>query len=341
MTQTIDLRSDTVTLPTARMREAMAHAEVGDDVYGDDPTVNALQEKLAELTGTEVALLFPSGTQANLCALLSHCQRGEEYVCGQTFHNYKYEAGGGAVLGGIQPQPLEIESDGSLDLERVARAIKSDDCHFAKTRLLCLENTIGGRVLGLDYMERATAFARSKGLSVHLDGARLFNALHELGVSADRAVPLFDTVSVCLSKGLAAPAGSLLCGKTEWIERARRWRKMAGGGMRQAGIIAAAGIVALEDVLPKIGEDHRKASLFATLLGEKSGMEVENHTNMVFVDLDEASVGNVRRILLQNSVKATVGVRTRFVFHKDIAWESIEKVAGLVAAGIAENGVSS
>ena len=237
---TVDLRSDTVTRPTAAMRAAMAAADVGDDVYGDDPTVNRLEARMAERFGFERALFFASGTQSNLAALMAHCGRGDEYLVGQEAHTYKYEQGGAAVLGSIQPQPLENEPDGTIALERIARAIKPDDSHFARTRLLALENTMGGRVLPVDYLRGATEFAHSRGLRTHLDGARLFNAIVKLEIDEPAAAAGFDSVSVCLSKGLGAPAGSVLLGSSDFIAAARRWRKALGGGMRQAGILAAA-----------------------------------------------------------------------------------------------------
>src|SRR5271167_5031208 len=235
---TIDLRSDTVTRPTPGMRAAMAAAEVGDDVYGDDPTVNRLQAIAAERFGFESALFFPTGTQSNLAALMAHCGRGDEYLVGQEAHTYKYEQGGAAVLGSIQPQPLENEAHGGIALQRIAAAIKPDDYHFARTRLLALENTIGGRVLPLDYQQEVTEFAHSRGLATHLDGARVFNAIVKLGVDERTATAGFDSVSVCLSKGLGAPAGSVLMGTRALIADARRWRKALGGGMRQAGVLA-------------------------------------------------------------------------------------------------------
>lgn len=281
----IDLRSDTVTRPTARMRTAMAAAEVGDDVYGEDPTVNRLQELAAERLGTEAALFAASGTQTNLMALLCHCARGDEYIVGQQAHTYRYEAGGAAVLGSIQPQPLDFEADGTLGLGAVAAAIKPDDMHFARTRLLCLENTQAGKVLPLDYLKQAASLARRHGLAMHLDGARLFNAAVKLGVPAAEIAGNFDSISVCLSKGLGAPVGSLLCGPTEMIDRARRWRKMLGGGMRQAGILAAAGIIALDEQVNRLAEDHANARRLAEGLADLEELAVDPgsvQTNMVF-----------------------------------------------------------
>ncbi|MFU8769867.1 MAG: low-specificity L-threonine aldolase, partial [Desulfotignum sp.] len=259
----IDLRSDTVTRPGREMLAAMMAAPVGDDVYGEDPTVNLLEQTAARITGKAAALFCASGTQTNLVALLSHCERGDEYIVGQTAHTYRYEAGGGAVLGSIQPQPLDFEPDGTLDLARVARFIKPDDFHFAKTRLLCLENTQGGKVLPLEYLKDARALADRHGLGFHLDGARVFNAAVKLGVDVKEITTLFDSVSCCLSKGLGAPVGSVLCGSDAFIARARRWRKMVGGGMRQAGILAAAGLYALSRNIDRLAEDHAHAARLA------------------------------------------------------------------------------
>lgn len=224
----IDLRSDTVTRPTEKMRQAMAGAPVGDDVYKEDPTVNMIEEKMAGITGKEAALFCASGTQSNLLALMNHCQRGDEYIVGQTAHTYKYEAGGAAVLGSIQPQPLDLEPDGTLDLGKVEKAIKPDDFHFARTRLLCLENTQGGKVLPMDYLKKAAIFAQDHTLGLHLDGARVFNAAVKLKIDVKEITKLFDTVSCCLSKGLGAPVGSVLCGPASFIREAARWRKMLG-----------------------------------------------------------------------------------------------------------------
>ena len=253
----IDLRSDTVTQPTSGMREAMLEAVTGDDVYGEDPTVRQLEQRLAAQLGLQAGLFVPSGTMSNLLALMSHCERGDEYIAGQLAHVYKYEAGGAAVLGSIQPQPVEMEPDGSLDLARVAAAIKPDDFHFARTRLLTLENTMNGKVLPLAYLAEARAFTQERGLALHLDGARLFNAVVKLGCTAEDIGRHFDSVSVCLSKGLGAPVGSVLCGEEAFIAKARRLRKMVGGGMRQAGVLAAAGLYALDHQVQRLTEDHQ------------------------------------------------------------------------------------
>lgn len=285
----VDLRSDTVTRPTPGMREAMARAEVGDDVFGDDPTVNLLQERVAALLGKEAALFMPSGTQSNLAAVMSHCGRGDEMIVGQMAHTYRWEAGGAAVLASVQPQPIEHQPDGTLALADIGAAIKPDDPHFARTRLLCLENTLGGRVLPMGYMAEATALARRHGLATHLDGARLFNAAVALKVPAANIARHFDSISVCFSKGLGAPVGSALCGSREVIERARRVRKMLGGGMRQVGVLAAAALYALEHHVERLAEDHAMARRLADGLLGIPGLVVEPpETNMVFVDVDQA-----------------------------------------------------
>jgi threonine aldolase len=326
VTLLIDLRSDTVTRPTAAMRAAMAAAEVGDDVYGDDPTVNRLQSALAERLGFASALFFPTGTQSNLAALMSHCDRGDEYLVGQDAHTYRYEQGGAAVLGSIQPQPLENEKDGSISLERIARAIKPADIHFAPTRLLALENTMGGRVLAPAYLRAATDLAHARGLRTHLDGARLYNAIVKLGIAESAAVAGFDSVSVCLSKGLGAPAGSVLAGSHELIDTARRWRKALGGGMRQAGVLAAAGLYALEHHVSRLAEDHENAEYLAGGL-RGLGLAVEPpQTNIVFVDIPEEHVGALRTHLAERGILASIAPLTRLVTHLDTPRAKIESV---------------
>lgn len=324
----IDLRSDTVTRPTPAMRDAMAAAEVGDDVWGDDPTVNRLQAITAERFGHEAALFLPSGTQSNLTALLTHCQRGDEYIAGQQAHTYKYEGGGGAVFGGIQPQPLDSEPDGTLDLDKVARAIKPVDPHFARTRLLCLENTQGGKVLPLEYMQRARVFTEERGLRLHLDGARVFNAAVALGRPVDDITRLFDSVSVCLSKGLGAPVGSVLTGSREFIREAHRWRKVLGGGMRQAGIIAAAGIFALEHHVERLQEDHDNARRLAQGLGGIEGIEVDAgavQTNMAFAYFPGADGEWVAGQLKNRGVLVDAGNPLRLVTHLDVTRKQIDR----------------
>ncbi|MDB5806397.1 MAG: Low-specificity L-threonine aldolase, partial [Betaproteobacteria bacterium] len=286
MEDLIDLRSDTVTRPTAAMRRAMADAEVGDDVYGEDPTVNRLQARLAEMLGFETGLFLPTGTQSNLAALMAHCRRGDEYIVGQEAHTYRYEGGGAAVLGSIQPQPIAHQPDGTLALRDIAEAIKPIDSHYSRTRLLALENTFGGRILPVAYMKDATALARSKGLNTHLDGARVFNAVVGLGMNVAEFVAPFDTVSVCLSKGLGAPIGSVLVGQRDLIARARHLRKMLGGGMRQAGIVAAGGLYALENNVARLADDVTIARTLAAGLSRFEGLSVvEPDTNILFVEV--------------------------------------------------------
>jgi threonine aldolase len=320
----IDLRSDTVTQPSPGMRTAMAGAPVGDDVYGDDPTVNRLQDVAAERFGFETSLFFPSGTQSNLAALMAHCGRGDEYIVGQDAHTYKYEQGGAAVLGSIQPQPLEHEPHGGIAIERIAAAIKPDDLHFARTRLLALENTMGGRVLPISYLHDVTNFAHARGLRTHLDGARVFNAIVKLDVDPRTAVAGFDSVSVCLSKGLGAPAGSVLLGSHEVIGAARRWRKALGGGMRQVGILAAAGLYALEHNVERLAEDHANAAFFAEGL-RALGLQVEPpQTNILYVDIPVRHVGALTEHLLGRGIRASITPRTRLVTHLDVPRAKIE-----------------
>lgn len=327
--KSIDLRSDTVTRPGAGMRKAMAQAELGDDVYGDDPTVNRLQALAAETLGFETALFVPSGTQSNLVALLSHCERGDEYIVGQLAHTYKFEAGGAAVLGSIQPQPLDLAADGSLDLDKAAGAIKPDDAHFARTRLLCLENTQAGRALPMDYLAEARAFVDTHGLALHLDGARIFNAAVKHGVEVTGISRHFDTVSFCLSKGLGCPVGSVLCGSRELLSRGYRWRKMLGGAMRQAGVIAAAGIYALENNVQRLREDHDNAERLARGLGDIDELQVSYEpaqTNMVFVDVAEAAVGPLQDWLRERGIIVTARSHMRLVTHLDVARADIDRV---------------
>ncbi|MGI9311307.1 MAG: low-specificity L-threonine aldolase [bacterium] len=337
MTAVIDLRSDTVTAPCDSMRAAMARAAVGDDVYGEDPTVLRLERKLAEMTDFDDGLFFPSGTQSNLAALLSHCQRGDEYIVAQGAHTYRYEAGGAAVLGSIQPQPLECGDDGLLDLATVEAAIKDDDFHFAKTRLLALENTFGGRVVPLDYIERAAALARAHGLALHLDGARAFNAAVESGVEVARIARHFDSVSICLSKGLGAPVGSVLCAGRELIARARRWRKMLGGGMRQAGVLAAAGIHALDRNIDRLRDDHRRARDLAQRLLRIDGIEVVGgraRTNMVFIAQHSGDYDALRRHAKRHGLllaARTAQNTARLVTHMHIGDDQVATSARIIA----------
>ena len=322
----IDLRSDTVTRPTAAMWDAMRVAELGDDVFGDHPTVNALQARIAAELGFEAALFMPTGTQSNLCALMSHCQRGDEYIVGQMAHTYRWEGGGAAVLGSIQPQPLPNQPDGSLALADIEAAIKPDDAHYARTRLLTLENTWGGQVVPLPYIEAATALARSRGLATHLDGARLFNAAVASGLPAREIARHFDSVSVCFSKGLGTPAGSALCGSRALIASAHRWRKMAGGGMRQSGVLAAAALHALDHHVQRLAVDHANARRLADGLRGLPGVSVTApQTNIVFVELvPEKAAGAVER-LRQRGVLATGLYRLRLVTHLDVSAGEIDR----------------
>ena len=321
----IDLRSDTVTQPSAAMRAAMAQAAVGDDVFGDDPTVNRLQEAMAGRFGMEAGLFFPSGTQSNCAALMAHCERGEEVIVGQEAHTYRYEAGGMAVLGSIQPQPLQNKPDGTLDLAEVEAAIKPDDSHFAITKLLALENTIGGKVLARAYMADAIALAQRRKLATHLDGARIFNAAVKLGMPVDKLCEGFDTVSVCLSKGLGTPAGTVLVGRRELVERAKRVRKLLGGTMRQVGILAAAGIYALEHNVDRLAEDHENAAVLAKGLAAL-GLKVDPvQTNMVFVTVPRESAAALKRHLDASGVATLGGSRMRLVTHLDVDRAQVER----------------
>lgn len=322
----VDLRSDTVTRPTTAMRAAMAAAEVGDDVFGDDPTVSALQDRVAELLGFEAALFMPSGTQSNLCALLAHCGRGDEYLVGQNAHTYRYEGGGAAVLGGIQPQPLTNQPDGTLRLPDIAAAIKPDDAHFARSRLLCLENTWNGKVLPAGYVLEATSLARARGLATHLDGARLFNAAVASGRPVRELCEGFDSVSVCFSKGLGAPVGSMLCGSRALIKQAHRERKRLGGGMRQVGLLAAAADHALTHHVERLADDHRLAQRLADGLAGLPGLTViAPQTNIVFVELADEGGPALLAHLKAQGVLATGMTGLRFVTHLDVDAEGIDQ----------------
>jgi len=329
-----DFRSDTVTRPSAAMRAAIAAAEVGDDVLGDDPTVRHLEETSAHRLGKEAALFLPSGTQSNLLALMAHCERGDEYIVGQQAHCYRWEAGGAAVLGSIQPQPLNHQADGTLLLADIEEAIKPDDPHFAKTRLLALENTTGGKVLPEGYVEAATALARRHGLACHLDGARVFNAAAASGLSVDALARPFDSVSVCLSKGLGAPIGSVLVGATPFVARARRLRKMLGGGMRQAGMMAAAGLYALEHNTDRLVEDHDRAQQLARGLSVFAGLTVSMpDTNMVFVQVARDLAPAFAEHLVRHGIGVTSAygaTRQRWVTHLDISDEAVETALAVV-----------
>ncbi|MES2858613.1 MAG: low-specificity L-threonine aldolase [Pseudomonadota bacterium] len=326
----IDLRSDTVTQPTAAMRAAMLEAPVGDDVYGEDPTVNALQARLAAELGFDAGLFVPTGTQSNLLALLAHCERGDEYVVGMEAHAYKYEGGGAAVLGSIQPQPIVQAEDGSLPLERVRAAIKPIDPHFARTRLVALENTWHGQPLPLDYLRDAHDLAREHGLGMHLDGARFFNAVVASAVPAREIARYFDTVSVCLSKGLGAPVGSVLVGSHALIDKARRWRKVCGGGWRQAGIVAAAGLHALDHHVARLAEDHARAERLAQRLRAIGGIELlGQHTNMVFINVPADRLRALDAHLREAGIRISIGYlpTVRLVTHLDVDDDGIERTA--------------
>lgn len=327
----IDLRSDTVTRPSDAMRLAMSRAEVGDDVYGDDLSVNLLEQEAAELTGKEAALFLPTGTQANLVALLTHCQRGEEYIVGQKAHNYLFEAGGAAVLGSIQPQPIDAAADGTLPLDVVASVIKPDDVHFARTKLLCIENTHNGKVLPLDYLQQAWVFTREKGLALHVDGARIMNATVALNVPLSTLTQYCDTLTICLSKGLGAPIGSLLCGSAEYIKQARRWRKMVGGGMRQAGILAEAARYALLNNVERLREDHDNAQWLANALSA-IGVEVlapGAQTNMLFLKVPAHEAAQLGGWMKERGVLMSAGPVTRIVTHLDVSRSDLEKLVSL------------
>ena len=359
---TVDLRSDTVTQPTAAMRVAMAAAPLGDDVFGTDPSINALQEKIAAMLGFEAALFLPTGTQSNLCAILSHCGRGDEYIVGQQAHCYRWEGGGAAVFGSVQPQPLDHAPDGSLPLAQIEAAIKPDDAHFARTKMLALENTLGGKLLPFWYVEAATGLAKARGLQRHLDGARLFNAAtaqaalvrgadevsgggsdlgsrtapsaNDVVAEARRIAQCFDSVSVCFSKGLGAPIGSALCGSREFIARAHRIRKMAGGGMRQAGLLAAAASHALDHHVARLADDHALARRLASGLAGIDGLQVEApQTNIVFVDLTgaaQAASADLLAHLSAQGILATGLYRLRFVTHLDVDAAGVDRAVAAV-----------
>ena len=332
----VDLRSDTVTHPTEAMRAAMAKAEVGDDVMGEDPTINALQKAAAERMGKEAGLFVPSGTMGNLVAVLTHCGRGDEIILGNLSHTFIFEGGGVAALGGIMPHTLPNLADGRIDLDAMQDAIRPDDVHQPITRLIVLENThnrCGGTILKLEYMRQVGELARKAGLKLHVDGARIFNAAVALGLPAKILVEQADSVTFCLSKALCAPVGSVLCGTAEFIHSARRIRKQLGGGMRQAGILAAAGLVALDEMVERLGEDHRRARTLATGLAGIPGLSLDNSvpdTNMVFVSLKDnvpLYSSQVAARLTEKGVKVgTVGPRRfRMVTHYWIDDEGIEQ----------------
>ena len=339
----IDLRSDTVTKPTPEMREAMAKAEVGDDVYGDDPTVNRLQEMAAEMTGHEAGLFVASGTMGNLSAVLAHCGRGDEVILGKEAHTFRYEAGGISVLGGVHSCQLPNQPDGTIALEDIEGAIRYNDPHQPITRLVTIENTqnrCGGKCLSVEYTRQVAELAHGRGLKVHLDGARVFNAAAGLGVPVKELTAPVDSVTFCLSKGLSAPVGSVLCGSQDFIEKAHRARKLLGGGMRQAGVLAAAGIVALEKVVPRLGEDHVRARTLAEGLSKNRGLILDAGTpatNMIFMNLSdkvEMSADEVAEKMKEHGVLAGVAGSRRFrlVTHYWIDDEAVEKTVSAFAA---------
>lgn len=331
----IDLRSDTVTQPTEGMRKAMAAAVVGDDVFQDDPTVQKLEAEIAKMSGKADAIFVPSGTMSNLMAILSHCQRGDEYIVGQGYHTYLYEAGGAAVLGGVVPQPIAVEKEGHLDLAKVAEVIKPDDPHFARTKLLCLENTHNGKVISLEQMERSFSFAKKHGLLVHLDGARAFNAITELGCELSDLAQYADSISICLSKGLGAPVGSLLCGDKDLIKAARRWRKMLGGGMRQSGVLASAGLYALERHVQRLAVDHANAKVLAKRLESIEQLSVnvaQVQTNMLFVKTSMDIAVRLADYLKSFDITIIPAETMRWVMHLDISSSDVKFVAEKIDA---------
>ncbi|WP_213995184.1 low-specificity L-threonine aldolase [Arsukibacterium sp.] len=350
-----DFRSDTVTQPCAAMRQAMHDAKLGDDVFNDDPTTLELQRYAAELLGFDAALFAPSGTQTNLIAMMSHCQRGDEAIVGQQWHTYKWEGGGMAVLGSIQPQPLELQTDGTLALDDIAGAIKPDDPHFARTRLIVIENTVGGKVLPLAYMRDVAALAKDKGLKCHIDGARLMNAAvalageHQLSPQqmARQLCQGYDSVSLCLSKGLGCPVGSLLLGSADFITRAKRARKMLGGGMRQTGVLTAAGLYALKHNIERLADDHANACYLAAGLTElasrlpvlQSLTVIAPQTNIVFTDITPALAERLLPYLAQHGIHVTASryqaqqgalMRLRWVCHLDISRVQVEQTLAVI-----------
>ena len=331
----IDLRSDTVTRPTPAMRDAMLRAEVGDDVYGEDPTVNALQERVALELGFEAGLFVPSGTQSNLLALMAHCGRGDEYIVGMEAHTYKFEGGGAAVLGSIQPQPIPQADDGAIPLDAVERAIKPIDPHFARTKLLCLENTWRGHPLPLDYLRDARTLCDRHGLALHLDGARVYNAAIACNVPVRQIAQYFDSVSVCFSKGLGAPVGSVLVGTAGLIKTALRWRKVTGGGWRQAGILAAACMHALDHHVERLADDHMRAERLADALCDAPGIRLlGQHTNMVFIDVPANNLAAFKAHMDAAQVRLSIGYlpTIRLVTHLDIDDVGLDRAINAVRA---------
>ena len=344
---TIELRSDTFTLPDEPMREAMAHAPLGDDVFGEDPTVNALQDRAAQLTGKEAALFVPSGSQANLISLLTHCQRGDEFIVGDSAHIFVYEAGSSAAVGGLHPHTLPNHPDGTLDLERIEAAIRPDDSHFPRTRLLCLENTHNrcwGSPIGLGYLDAVGALCEKRGLKLHLDGARIFNAAEAEGVKVRDLAATADSLSFCLSKGLGAPVGSLICGCKEFIKRAHRLRKQLGGGMRQAGVLAAAGLYALDHRVERLADDHAMAKRLAEGIVPIEGLSTEParvRTNIVYFDITRKGLTAeelVRRCKQRGLFfLGEKGRRLRMVTHFGLSMADMDRALALIAEAVTED----
>ena len=333
----IDLRSDTVTQPGVAMREAMANAVVGDDVYGEDPTVIALEQRVAELLGKSAGLFVSSGTQSNLIAMLTHCQRGEEYIVGSDYHTFSHEAGGAAALGGVVPWSLAMDENNGLSLQDVEAAIKPDDPHCAVSRLLCLENTVSGKVQATEHIAALADLAHQRGLSVHLDGARLMNAAVALARPAAELAAPADTVSLCLSKGLGAPIGSVLVGPGSFISSARRLRKMLGVGTRQAGVLAACGQYALDHNVERLADDHQNAQRLAEGLSQVQQIETRYATNIVFVRLPAEHTASLAAELAEhNIIIPEQGAQIRLVTHLDINAEAVERVVELTRAYFAD-----
>ena len=336
-----DFRSDTVTRPDQGMMAAIQNAELGDDVYGDDPTTNALEAKAAELMGKEAGLFMPTGTQSNLIGVMAHCGRGDEYIIGKNYHIYTYEAGGTAVLGSVFPCPLPVDARGALNPQDVIAAIKPDDSHSAISRLLCVENTVNGMVQSQDYMDQMASLAHDNGLKAHCDGARLMNAVVALGTTAKELVKGYDSVSLCLSKGLGTPAGSVLVGDEAFIHQARRLRKMLGGGMRQTGVLAAAGIYALDHNIDRLKDDHNRAKTLAEQLATIKGLRIDLdqvETNMLFIhfgdddkSISDEALSHLKSFMAERDCRISPGRRMRCVIHRDLDDQDCAKLASALA----------
>ncbi|MEM1282670.1 MAG: low-specificity L-threonine aldolase [Chlamydiota bacterium] len=326
----IDYRSDTMTLPTDEMKEYMMQAPVGDDVWGEDPTIQQFQKEIAHLLGKDSALFFPTATQVNLASVMAHCQRGEEYIVGQEAHCYKWEAGGAAVLGSVQPQPIDLEDDGTLNLTTVEKFIKPNDQHHAITKLLCIENTCAGKVLPIDYIQEARIFCDRHGLGLHMDGARVFNAAIDLDVEVEKITKYPDTITLCLSKGLGCPAGAVLVGDQRLISKAFRWRKMLGGAFRQGGILAASGQYALNHHIEDLAQDHENARTLSEGIRSLNDLRIQVNyqaTNMLFVKISDKSLisfAKNRNILFPD------GEILRLVTHRNISAEDIQSTLDML-----------